>query len=400
MPREKGDMDFSLDPQYVVFRQEVRTWLNANLPADMAERGLRRFHFAQADRQAWTRLLAAKGWSAPTWPASEGGPGWDPMQVMIFEEECMAAGAPELDDTGFRLAAPVIYTFGTAEQKRRFLDPTRAGEMFWGQGFSERGAGSDLAALSTRAERVGDEYIVNGHKLWTSNVQYADRIFLLVKTDPEAKQRGISFLIIDAHAPGVTIRPIIDIGEGHSLNEVFLDDVRAPADNLIGEVNKGWSYAKFLLDNERAFSAEIPRNKAYLARLKQLAREMPAGSRRLIDDSSFAARIADAEADLAALEYLTLRALSRKAEGTSSPVGSILKVRGSELMQKIGALQVEALGDYGAIVYSPDPGTARLPGPPTAPGVLADFLYRRSTTIYGGANEVQRSIIARSFLGL
>lgn len=393
-------MDLSLDPKYAAFREEVRAWIREHLPPDMAERGLRRFHFRQEDRRAWTQLLAAKGWSAPTWPVAEGGPGWDPLQVMIFEEECLAAGAPELEEAGLRLAGPVIYTFGTEAQKRRYLDPTRAGEMFWGQGFSERGAGSDLASLSTRAVRDGNEYVINGHKLWTSNVQYADKIFLLAKTDPDAKQRGISFLIIDARAKGVTIRPIIDIGEGHSVNEVFLDDVRTSADDLIGEENKGWTYAKFLLDNERAFSAEIPRNKAYLARLKTIAAEMPSGTGRLIDDPAFAARIAEAEADLAALEFLTLRALAQKEGGTALPVGSLLKVGGSELMQKLGALHVEALGDYGGIAYSPDPEGLSLPGPPSAAGALADFFYRRAVTIYGGANEVQRTIIARSFLGL
>lgn len=393
-------MDLTLEPRYSAFREEVRSWIADNLPADMAERGLRRFHFRQEDRQSWTRMLAAKGWSASTWPVSEGGPGWDALQVMIFEEECLAAGAPELEEAGFRLACPVIYTFGTEEQKRRFLEPTRAGEMFWGQGFSERGAGSDLAALSTRAVRDGNEYVINGHKLWTSNAQYADQLFLLAKTDPAAKQRGISFLIVDARAKGVTIRPIIDIGEGHGVNEVFLDDVRTPVENLIGEENKGWSYAKFLLDNERAFSAEIPRNKAYLSRLKRIAHEMPSGAGRLIDDPSFAMRIAEVEADLAALEFLTLRALAQKEGGTELPVGSLLKVGGSELMQKIGALQIEALGDYGGIAYSPDPEGLSLPGPPSAAGALADFFYRRAVTIYGGANEIQRSIIARSFLGL
>lgn len=393
-------MDLQLDPAYDAFRQEVRVFLAEKLPADMAARSRRGFHGSQEDRRVWTKILAEKGWAGPAWPTSEGGPGWDPMRVMIFEEECLMAGAPEVDEAGFRLVGPVIYTFGTEEQKRRFLDPTRTADLFWGQGFSEPNAGSDLASLSTRAVREGDEYIVNGHKIWTSNVQFAQKIFLLVKTDPEARQRGISFLILDADAPGVTIRPIIDIGEGHSLNEVFLDDVRTSVDNLIGEENKGWSYAKFLLDNERAFSAEIPRNKTYLQRLKDIARAAPSGSGTLIQDPLFASRIAQLEADLYALEYLTLRALTQKAGGTDLPVGSMLKIRGSELMQRIGELQIEALGDYGSIAYPEEPGNDNLPGPDNAPGALADFFYRRATTIYGGANEIQRTIIARSFLGL
>jgi alkylation response protein AidB-like acyl-CoA dehydrogenase len=319
---------------------------------------------------------------------------------MIFEEECLLAGAPEVDVAGFRLVGPVIYTFGTEEQKRRFLEPTRTGGLFWAQGFSEPNAGSDLASLTTRAVRDEHGFVVTGQKTWTSNAQYADFIFTLAKTAPEAKQRGISFLIIDARAPGVTVRPIIDIGEGHSLNAVFFDEVRVPPENLIGEQNKGWSYTKFLLDNERAFSAEVPRNKANLRRLKSFASQARKHDRRLIDDPVFATRIAQLEVDLHALEYLTLRALTQKAAGSDLPVGSMLKIRGSELMQKIGELQIEALGDHGAIVYPQAPDGSALPGPPDAPGALAEFLYRRATTIYGGANEIQRGIIARTFLGL
>lgn len=393
-------MELQLDAKYEAFREEVRAFLKEKLPADLAGRASRGFHCSREDRQQWTKILAEKGWAGPTWPTSQGGPGWDPMQIMIFEEECFAAGTPEVDEAGFRLVGPVIYTFGTEEQKRRFLDPTRSGDLFWGQGFSEPNAGSDLGSLSTRAVREGDEYVINGRKTWTSNCQHANKIFLLVKTDPEARQRGISFMIVDADAPGVTIRPIIDIGEGHSLNEVFLDDVRTSVDNLIGEENKGWSYGKFLLDNERAFSAEIPRNKSYLRRLKAIASQVPSGNGKLIDEPLFSSRIAQLEADLCSLEYLTLRALSQKESGTDLPVGSMLKIRGSELMQKIGEMQVEALGDYGAVAYPEDPANDNPPGPDIAPGALADFFYRRATTIYGGANEVQRTIIAKSFLGL
>jgi len=393
-------MDLMLHPSYEEFRQEVRAFLAEKLPADMAARARRGFHGTQEDRKNWTKILAEKGWAGPAWPVELGGPGWDPMRVMIFEEECLLAGAPEVDVSGFRLVGPVIYTFGNEEQKRRFLAPTRSADIFWGQGFSEPSAGSDLAALSTRAVADGDAYVVNGHKIWTSNVQHADFIFTLVKTAPEAKQKGISFLIIDARAPGVVIRPIVDIGEGHSLNEVFFDNVRVPLENLIGEENKGWSYAKFLLDNERAFSAEVPRNKANLQRLKAFATEAPDGAGRLIDNPVFAVRIAQLEVELCSLEYLTLRALTQKASGGDLPVGSMLKIRGSELMQKIGDLQIEALGDHGSIVYPELPSDNMPPGPADAPGALADFLYRRATTIYGGSNEIQRTIIAKTFLEL
>lgn len=393
-------MELQLDPEEMAFRNEVRAFLSEKLPPDMAERNKRGFHFNIEDRRFWTKILAEKGWSGPSWPVDLGGPGWDDKRVMIFEEECMLAGAPITDQSGFKLVGPVIYTFGTEEQKKFFLEGTRIGEIFWGQGFSEPNAGSDLASLTTRAVRDGDDYIINGHKIWTSDCQYANYIFALVKTDPEAKQRGISFVIFDAHAPGVTIRPIIDIGEGHSLNEVFLDDVRMPASGLIGEENKGWDYAKFLLDNERAFSAEIPRNKLGLNKLKAIASTERSMGGRLIDDPLFSSRIAQLEADLYALEFLTLRALDQKSGGTELPVGSMLKIRGTELQQKIGELQVEALGEYGAVVYPSDQENALPPGPDYAPGVLADFMYRRATTIYGGANEIQRTIIAKSFLGL
>lgn len=388
-------MNLLIDPADDLFREEVRAFLRDTLPPEMAERNKLGFHTMIEDRRAWTKILAAKGWAGAAWPAEHGGPGWTDWQVMMFEEECFLAGTPMLDEAGYKLAAPVIWTFGSEEQKARWLPPSRVGDIMWGQGFSEPNAGSDLASLSTRAVRDGDDYIITGTKIWTTDVHHADLIFALVKTDPEARQKGISFVVIDARAPGVTIRPIIDIGEGHSLNEVFLDGVRIPVANRIGRENEGWTFAKFLLDNERAYSAEIPRNKRGLARIKRIARETG-----IIDDIGFALRVAECEADLAALEYLTLRALATKKEGSSLPVGSILKIRGSELTQKIGALQVEALGPYGAVAYPHHPGKDGPPGPDHAPGVLSDFLYRRATTIYGGANEIQRTIIAKSFLEL
>ena len=388
-------MKLQIDPKYDAFREDVRAWLKEALPADMAARTLQCYHTTIEDRRAWSKILAAKGWAGPAWPKEYGGPGWDEWQVMIFEEECYLAGTPMVDEAGFKLCAPVIWTFGTDEQKQRWLPPLLAGDHYWGQGFSEPNAGSDLASLSTRCVRDGDDYVINGTKIWTTDVHYADLIFCLVKTDPEAKQRGISFVIVDAKAPGVTIRPIIDIGEGHSLNEVFLDNVRIPADWLIGEENKGWSYGKLLLDNERAYSAEIPRNKRTLARLKRIARETG-----IIEDEGFALKIANAEADLSALEFMTLRAMAEKAGGTNFPVGSILKIRGSELLQNLGALQVEALGPYGAVVYPHEETNDMPPGPAIGHGVLADFMYRRAVTIYGGSNEIQRTIIAKSYLEL
>jgi len=398
-------MNFDIDPADIAFREEVRAFLRENVPADMAERTRRGFHFLREDQREWTRILNKKGWSGQNWPREWGGPGWSPVRQFIFEDECFMAGAPAIDTSGFKMIGPVIMTFGSEELKREFGQRILNADVFWGQGFSEPNAGSDLGSLSTRAVRDGDDYVINGRKIWTSYVETADTIFLLAKTDPEARQRGISMLLVDKNAPGITIRPIIDIGEGHSLNEVFFDDVRTPARYLVGEEGKGWTYAKHLLDLERAFSAEWPRNKRNLQQLSAMASRERANGGRLIDSPGFAARLAQLEVDLHALEWLTLRALYERQGGTKLPVGSLLKVRGSELLQKIGEMQVEVLGDYGAYFYAdPHRGDTREvgspPGPEYAPGVVADYMYRRATTIYGGANEVQRTIIARSFLEL
>jgi acyl-CoA dehydrogenase len=398
-------MDFEFDPADARFREEVRSFLRAALPSDIAERNRRNYHINRADTRAWTAILYKKGWSAPSWPIEFGGTGWTLMQQFIFEQESFASGAPLLETGGSKMIGPVIYTFGKNSQREQFLDPYLRGEISWGQGFSEPNAGSDLASLTTQAIRDGNDYVINGRKIWMTGGHFAHWLFCLVKTDPTQKQRGISMLLINAKAPGVTIRPIIDIGEGHSLNEVFLDDVRTPIENLVGEEGKGWTCAKFLLENERAFSAEVPRNKRNLATLKEIARDRKRNGRALIDDPAFAARLMQLESDLDALEWMTLRALTTKASGDMSlPVGSILKIRGTELQQKIGEMHIEALGDYGAYIYpEPDFKTGKTefpPGPEYAPGLLADFLYRRAVTIYGGTNEIQRTIIAKQFLEL
>jgi alkylation response protein AidB-like acyl-CoA dehydrogenase len=388
-------MNFERDPADEAFRDEVRAFLRDHLPADMARRNQRGFHPNKGDMLAWTRILHTKGWSAPHWPVQHGGTGWSPLRRHLFEEQCFLAGAPPTCTAAFSLVGPVIYTFGSDAQRQRYLPAILSGEQFWGQAFSEPNAGSDLASLRTCAERDGDVYIVNGQKTWTTEGHYADMLFCLVRTDPQAKpQRGISFLLIDAKAPGVTIRPIISIDGAHSLNEVFFDDVRVPVGNRVGDEGQGWSCAKFLLENERAFSAEVPRNKRLLARLKAIARVQG-----LIDEPVFAHRIAEIEVELSALEWLTLRALSEHgtAAGTAWPAGSVLHVLGSELQQKTGALTVEALGERGVVAYSELDG--QTPGPAHAPGVTADFLYRRAVTIYGGSNEIQRNLIARSLLG-
>ncbi|HEV8314227.1 MAG TPA: acyl-CoA dehydrogenase family protein [Burkholderiaceae bacterium] len=388
-------MNFSPDHEAETFRAEVRAFLREHLPPEMAARTLRGYHASKADMIGWTRILHARGWSAPHWPREHGGPGWSPLQRHLFEEECAIAGAPPTCTSAFMLVAPVIYTFGTAEQIARFLPPILRGDVWWGQGFSEPNAGSDLASLKMRAVREGDHYIVNGQKTWTTEGHYADWLFCLVRTDPEAKpQRGISFLLIDARSPGITMRPIISIDGAHSLNEMFFDDVRVPVSQRVGDEGQGWSCAKLLLDHERAFSAEVPRNKRMLARLKALAATLPF-------DTAFARRIAEVEAELRALEMLTLRALAEQGSeaATAWPAGSILHVLGSELQQKTGALLVQALGERGVIDYPEEAEAGSLPGPEAAPGITADFLYRRAVTIYGGSNEIQRNLIARHWLG-
>src|SRR5579859_7110963 len=265
-------MDFTLDPADQAFQQEVRAFIRASLPADIARRGRQGYHPRRDDVQRWTRILNEKGWAAPAWPAEYGGAGWSPLRRYLFQVEFHAAGCPVLDQSGFELVGPVLYSFANDRQKARYLPAIRNADEFWCQGFSEPNAGSDLASLKTRAVRDGDHYIVNGQKTWTSEAHKADMMFALVRTDPEARpQAGISFLLIDMKSPGLTVRPIYTINEGHSVNEIFLDDVRVPAENLVGEENKGWSYAKFLLNNERAMSAETAHTRHDLTLLKEIA---------------------------------------------------------------------------------------------------------------------------------
>ncbi len=396
-------MDFTFDPADAAFREEIRAWVRANLPADLAAKSRRQFHLSWHEMSRWVALLNADGknWAVPNWSVEDGGPGWTLMQQYIFEEVLIEEDAPVIDVGGAKMIGPILNKFGTADQRERFLKPWMRGEQRYAQGFSEPNAGSDLASLTTTARRDGDDYIINGRKIWTSGGHYSDWIYCLVKTDMAAKQRGISLIMVPLSAPGVTIRPIIDIAEEHNLNEVFFDDVRTSATNLIGEENKGWTYAKSLLESERALSGEAPRNRRYLQILKKIARDRTRCGVRLIDDPAFGARIAQLESDLNSLEWMTLRALTAKAGGDFAlPLGSILKVRGSELLQKITEMHIEALGDHGHYVHSSTDAPDGVPGPDYAPGLLNDFMYRRATTIYGGSNEIQRTIIARQFLGL
>jgi alkylation response protein AidB-like acyl-CoA dehydrogenase len=390
-------------PAFAAFRAEVRAFLKDNLPREMAQRTRSAVHPARQDTLGWTAILARKGWSVPGWPVAHGGPGWSARQRLVFEEELMMAGAPVVNIQGVSLVGPVIYTFGSQAQQQRYLPDIREGRSFWSQGFSEPESGSDLASLRTRAVRDGETWIINGQKIWTSQAMLADMIFCLVRTDPEAKpQRGISFLLVPLDTPGITVRPIETIDEAKSLCEIFFDNVRVPADALVGEVGRGWDYAKFLLGNERVATAEVPRNKRNLAVLKELARAEPDAAGRLIDNADFRRRIAELEIDLLALQAGVERALDGD-EDLLLP--SVLKLCGCELMQSILQLQVETLGSYGA-VYNMQSDTGSVGAPPsasaTAPAhaldVTAEFLFRRAATIYGGSNEIQKNIIATNLL--
>ena len=402
-------MEFQHDPSNDDFRREVRQFLAEHLPQDMAWRGQQGFLPDRHDMLEWTRILHdTRGWSVPAWPKEWGGTGWTVEQRYIFEEECYLAGAPLQNQAGVHLVGPVICKYGNDEQKRRFLPRIARGEVFWIQGFSEPGAGSDLASLRTTAIRDGDHYVVNGQKIWTSFGIYGDWNFVLVRTDPTAKpQKGISFLLLDAKSPGVTIRPLTSLEGAHHLAEVFYDNVRVPVENLVGEENAGWTYAKALLFDERAFlGAEAPALKRYLAKIRKYASRERAGGRPLIEDPVFARRFAECELEVLAIDMTVQRVLHSHAEGASAmSIGSILKVRGSEMHQRLTELLVEVIGDYGPVYYADSNEEHELrgrpmPGPDYAAGLVGELVYRRACTIYGGTAEIQRNIIAKAMFGL
>ena len=386
------------------FRAEVRAFIAEKLPPEMGRRGLMGYHPHPPDVVYWTGVLNERGWSVPHWPVEHGGPGWTLTQRHIFDEECFAAGCPEVSPQGLHLVGPILITRGSEAQKAEFLPKIRSGEHFWTQGFSEPNAGSDLGNLQTRAVRDGGEFVVNGQKIWTSQAQYSDWLFLLVRTGTTGKpQEGISFLLVDMKTPGIIVRPIVSIDGGHILNEVFLTDVRVPVENIVGEENKGWTYAKELLGLERTLSAEVPRIRAMLKRLRHIAETVEARGRPLIEDPHFARRVALLDIEFLAHEAALWRVMAEEEAGISGgPVASILKVGGTELLQRVGALTVEALGDEGLPAYLESDylvgPPADPPGSPLAPGVTADFFYRRAVTIYGGSNEIQRNIIAGELL--
>jgi alkylation response protein AidB-like acyl-CoA dehydrogenase len=403
-------MDLSYSEADTALRAEVRDFLATALPDDLRHKVLRHLRLTKDDYVRWHRILAAKGWAAPGWPREYGGPGWTQVQRHIFEEECARAGTPPVLPFGVNMVAPVIMAFGTDAQKAHYLPRILACDDWWCQGYSEPGAGSDLAALQTRAVRDGDHYVVNGQKTWTTLAQHADMIFCLVRTDSGVrKQEGISFLLIDMHAPGLSVRPIITLDQDHEVNEVFFDDVRVPLANLVGAENKGWTYAKYLLGHERTGIAAVGRSKRELAGLKRLARRERKGGRALLADPMFAAKVADIEIELMALEMTVLRVVARAGK-TPGPEASMLKVRGTEIQQRLTELMVEAAGPL-ALPFDAaylddadgherdehecDEGDADAIAP-----LLAHYFNYRKTSIYGGSNEIQRNIIAQMILGL
>ena len=393
------DIKFSADD--LAFRDEVREFFATEYDANAAQQADPNNGEAyKAAIVAWQKKLHAKGWVAPGWPVEYGGTDWTATQKFIFETERGLAGVPDVVPFGLKMVAPVIYTFGNEEQKARFLPRILESEDWWCQGYSEPGAGSDLAALNTTADYAGDHYVVNGRKIWTTYAQFADWIFCLVRTSKGMrKQEGISFLLIDMKTPGITVKPIVTIDGKHSLNEVLFEDVAVPTENLIGEQDKGWTYAKALLAHERTGMAEVADSTRMLEALKRRASEERNGGKAMIDDPMFQARLSSIEMELMALEYTELRVFaSMAAGGMPGPESSLLKIKGTEISQAIHELQLQLAANYGGAL--PDDVDAQQLGHDFAFEARGKYMYGRAATIYGGSNEVQRNVIAKAVLGL
>ena len=376
-------MDLNFSPEEAAFREDVRSWLAANLPPDLKEKVASYAHLSKDELLRWHRILAKRGWVAPAWPKEWGGTGWNVVQRYIFEEELGYAGAPPLIPFGLTMCAAVLLRFGTEAQKKRFLPRIYDGDDFWCQGYSEPGSGSDLASLKTKAVKDKDCYVVNGQKIWTTLAHYADWIFCLVRTDPgaERRQEGISFLLIDMNTPGITVRPLTLMDGAHEVNEVFFDDVRVPAENLVHEEGKGWTVAKYLLGYERMNTGRIGESKRQLAALKEFASSS-------LRDTRFRDRLSRLEIELMALEITNLRFLDRMRR-TGQPPGadvSMLKIKGTEIQQGITELMLQAADPAASDAFTE--------------AVRRKYLSMRKTTIYAGSNEIQRNIIAKMTLGL
>lgn len=395
-------MDLNYTPEQEAFRQEVRKFLQDNLPDDIRERVQKRLRPTKDIVVRWQKVLHKQGWGASTWPKEFGGTGWNEIEQLIFEEESALAGAPRQLDFGLRMVAPVIMKFGSQEQKDKHLPGIVDGTVWWSQGYSEPGAGSDLASVRTTAKREGDHYIVNGQKTWTTLGQHGDWIFCLVRTSSDVKpQEGISFLLIDMKTPGIDVKPIIMLDGEHEINDVFFDNVKVPVENLVGEENKGWTYAKYLLGHERTGLANVGQWKAMMRRLKDIAREEQDDGRAIIENIRFRDRLAQLDAELRALELTVLRVLT--ASTGPGPEASILKIRGTEIGQRLFELAMEATGQD-AIAHIPDALEPDYDGPMVgsmdAVSAAGDYFNMRKLSIFGGSNEIQRNIISKLVLGL
>jgi alkylation response protein AidB-like acyl-CoA dehydrogenase len=393
-------MDLNYSAEERAFRDEVSDWLRDYLPADLRQKVLDYQHLTRDDLQRWHAILAQKGWIAPSWPQDWGGTAWSVVQRYIFEEACGYAGAPPLLPFGLLMCAPVLFKFGTQAQKERFLHPIYKGDEFWCQGYSEPGAGSDLASLRTTAARHGDRYVVNGQKIWTTAAHIADWIFCLVRTSPatERKQDGISFLLIDMRTSGVTVGPLILLDGEHEVNEVFFDDVDVPVDNRVHEEGKGWTVAKYLLGHERMNTARIGTSQRELGRLKEFASMQSKNGKPLIDDPRFRDKLSRVEIELMALSITNLRFLDQLRGGRAPGAEvSMLKIKGTEIQQTLTELMMEAAGPA-AQPFAPVAGNDRFDR--LMASLAPRYCNYRKTTIYAGSNEIQRNIIAKHALGL
>ncbi len=398
-------MDLNFTQEELAFREEARRFFRTEVPETIRAKLRDGEHLSKDDLVTTQRILNGRGWATPNWPVEWGGQPWSPVQVYMYQDEMQQAHVPPPIGFNVTMVGPVIAQFGNDEQKRRFLPRCANADDFWCQGFSEPGAGSDLASLRTRAERKGDKYVINGQKMWTTLAQYADWIFVLARTDPAAKkQEGISFILCDMKTPGITVRPIVTIDGGREVNEVFFDNVEVPAENLVGRENKGWDYAKFLLGNERTGIARVGASKAKVARIKQLAAMEREGDRPLIEEPKFREKLAAIEVELKALEMTQLRVVSderKREKGRQNPASSILKISGSVIQQRLTELMMEVVGPYVMPYHPPEQGQNEPPiGPDYAAAAGPMYFNYRKVSIYGGSNEIQHNIIAKAILGL
>ncbi len=391
-------MDLSFSPEELAFRDEVRAWIKSALPPHLAAKAEMDAEFSHAEVMSWHKILAGKGWAAPHWPKEVGGTGWDASRRFLFSEELELAGTPRLSPFGLAMVGPLMIQFGNDAQKKRYLPKILSGEEVWCQGYSEPNAGSDLASLALRAEDKGDHFILNGQKTWTTYAQYADWIFVLARTNAEAKkkQEGISFILCDMKSPGVTAKPFLTTGGTPAFCETWFENVRVPKENLVGELNQGWTYAKALLGHERTLVAGIGISARALLRAKRIARDTLAGGRPLLDDPVIRTRIATLEVRLDALRMANYRALAGAKLGYApGPESSILKLRGTEIQQGCMDLLMFLMGDN-SLSWFNEPGVV----PPREQWVAPGFNYLRAATIYAGSNEIQKNIIAKMILGL